>query len=92
MSAPRIVHIDDSEGFRLGLPHLLGGLATVVASHPDVESFLRDPCPYDLIMLDLELAAVALGTGNPAGPTTGTAALTALLRAGHGPVLVCTGP
>jgi DNA-binding NarL/FixJ family response regulator len=85
------VHIDDSEGFRLGLPHLFGKAADVVASHPTIEAFLAAPCRYDAILLDLELAAVALGTRDPAEPATGTAALRELLRAGHGPILVCTG-
>jgi DNA-binding NarL/FixJ family response regulator len=91
MSRPRLVHIDDSEGFRLGLPHLLGDAAQVVASHATVEAFLARVCLYDVIVLDLELAAVALGTGEIGGPATGTAALRELLAAEHGPVLVCTG-
>lgn len=91
MTGPRLVHIDDSEGFRLGLPHLLGDAAQVVASYPTIERFLAAPCRYDAILLDLELAAVALGTGDPVEPVTGTAALRELLRAGHGPILVCTG-
>lgn len=91
MSRIRLAHIDDSEGFRLGLPHLLGEAALVVASHATVEAFFAQPTRYDVIVLDLELAAVALATGDAKSPVTGTAALRQLLNAGHGPILVCTG-
>lgn len=53
---PRVVCIDDDTPIREAVRHLLPGV-DVVAVHPRVETFLADPVPADVVLLDLLLLA-----------------------------------
>ncbi len=51
---PRVVCIDDDTPIREAVQHLLPGV-DVVAVHPRVETYLADPVPVDVVLLDLLL-------------------------------------
>lgn len=71
----RVVAVDDDTVIREGLPLLIPGFE-VVAVFADVESFLMDPPPTDVVLLDLKLD----GTG-PGGFMRGVAAVQAVAAA-----------